>query len=264
MAVLPLSVFIIAKNEEDRIPHALNSVIGWADEVIVVDSGSSDGTVAISDKMGAKAMFHEWQGYGPQKRFAESQCRNRWILNIDADEAVSPELRQEIVALFAAGEPPLAGYHIPICIVFPGDEKPRSFAPSNSPIRLYDRQRGGFADALVHDSVILKPGEKAGKLKGMMFHRCFRSHRHALEKINYYSSMQAEDMLAKGRVPGVLRLIAEPWVAFCKAYFLRRYVLFGVPGFTESVMYAFARFIRLAKARELARDKAAEAHSPEV
>ncbi|MBI1274638.1 glycosyltransferase [bacterium] len=254
MAALPLSVFIIAKNEEDRIVHALNSVVGWADEVIVVDSGSDDGTVAISDKMGAKVMHHAWQGYGPQKRFAESQCRNAWLLNIDADEALSPELKREIEALFAQGEPPLAGYHIPICIVFPGDEKPRRFAPSNSPVRLYDHRRAGFADALVHDSVLLGPGEQAGRLKGCMYHRCFRSHRHAIDKINYYSSMQAEDMVAKGRIPGPLRLVAEPWVAFFKAYFLRRYALFGLPGFTESVMYAFARFIRLAKARELARD----------
>lgn len=249
---LPLSVFIIAKDEADRIPLAIESVIDWVDEVIVIDSGSSDDTVAISDRMGAKTVFHEWQGYGPQKVYGETLCRNDWLLNIDADEAISPRLREEITALFANGEPTKPAYHIPILIVFRWDKGPRPLAPSNSPIRLYDRRKAGFKDALVHDSVVLKSeGETAGQLKQPMHHRCFRSYRHAIEKINRYSSMQAEDMLAKGRVPSGWRIVFEPTVAFLKAWILRRYILFGLEGFIESVIYAFARFVRLAKTREL-------------
>ena len=96
----PLSVFIIAKDEEDRIPESIKSVIDWADEVIVIDSGSKDKTVAISEEFGASVIYNEWNGYGPQKVFGEGKCRNDWILNIDADEAISPKLKEEIQQLF--------------------------------------------------------------------------------------------------------------------------------------------------------------------
>jgi len=164
---------------------------------------------------------------------------------------VSEALRDEIIALFAKGEPAKAGYHIPIRITFPFDEKPRPFAPSNSPIRLYHKEKAGFKPALVHDSVLLNSGEKAGRLRSPMHHRCFRSYHHAVSKINRYSSMQAEDMLERGRRPATWRIVVEPLVAFLKSYVLRRYFLFGLNGFIESVHYAYARFLRLAKGREI-------------
>jgi glycosyltransferase involved in cell wall biosynthesis len=247
---LPISVFIIAKDEADRIPHTIQSVRDWVSEVIVIDSGSQDDTVAVSESLDARVVFHAWEGYGPQKNYGESLCEEQWLLNLDADEAVSDGLREEITALFAKGEPPKAGYHLPIRIVFPFDNAPRPFAPSNSPIRLYHRQKGAFKPALVHDSVILNTGEKAGSLRHPVYHRCFRSYHHAVAKINRYSSMQAEDMLAKGRKPPAWRIIMEPAIAFLKSYVLRRYCLFGLNGFIESTHYAYARFLRLAKAHE--------------
>ena len=251
MSKLPLSVFIIAKDEEDRIVPVIKAVIDWVHEVIVIDSGSSDNTVKVAESAGAKTFFNEWNGYGPQKVFGETLCSQKWLLNIDADEEVSDKLRSEIQSMFANGnEPKLAGYQIPILICFPFDKGPRPFAPSNDPIRLYHREKGGFKAELVHDSVVLNQGENSGKLKHHINHRCFRSHHHALEKINRYSSMQADDMIAKGRKPSVFRLITEPVTAFLKSMILRRYGLFGVNGFVESCIYSFARFIRLAKARE--------------
>lgn len=247
---LPISVFIIAKDEADRIPRAIKSVRDWVDEVIVVDSGSNDGTAQVSESLSARVVFHKWEGYGPQKVYAESLCQHDWVLNIDADEEISAELKEEIRALFKDGLPKFAGYHIPIRIVFRFDKAPRRFAPSNSPVRLYDKKRAGFKREIVHDSVALNSGEKAGHLSQPMHHRCFRSYEHALEKINRYSSMQASDMQAKGRHPSAPRIIIEPFIAFLKSYFLRRYILFGMEGFIESVNYGYARFIRLAKARE--------------
>lgn len=252
MNKLPLSVFIIAKDEADRIVPVIRSVIHWVHEVIVVDSGSTDDTVKVSESEGAKVVFNAWNGYGPQKVFAEGLCSQKWLLNIDADEEVSDKLRLEIQNMFSDGkEPELAGYHIPILICFPFDKGPRPFAPSNDPVRLYNRTIAGFKSELVHDSVVLNQGATGGKLKHHINHRCFRSHHHALEKINRYSSMQAEDMLKKGRRPSAFRLLTEPVTAFLKSMILRRYGLFGLNGFTESVIYAFARFIRLAKAREI-------------
>lgn len=248
----PISVFIIAKNEADRIPYAITSVRGWVDEVIVIDSGSTDDTVAISQALGARVETHPWEGYGPQKVFGESLCRNNWLLNIDADEAISQVLQGSIKALFDKGEFPHKAYRLHIKIKPKFADMPGRFAPSNSPIRFYHKQYAGFKDSTIHDSVIFKgPGaKKPGYLKGMVVHRCFRSFSHAVEKINFYSTMQAEDMLAKGRNPSGLRIVVEPFFAFLKAYFLRRYMFLGVSGFVESVIYSFARTLRLAKARE--------------
>jgi len=86
----PISVYIVAKNEADRIGRAVRSVVQWVDEVIVVDSGSEDATVLVASEAGARVLYHAWPGYGPQKRFGEDQCRNEWLLNLDADEEVSP------------------------------------------------------------------------------------------------------------------------------------------------------------------------------
>lgn len=248
----PISVFIIAKNEADRITHTIQSVKDWVDEVIVIDSGSEDDTVKVSERLGVQVVFNEWKGYGPQKVFGETLCRNQWLLNIDADEAISPELRDSITALFDKGKFGYMAYRLNIKLLSRFATKPGILAPSNSPIRFYNKQYAGFKDSTVHDSVVFKApgGMKAGRLKGMVVHRCFRSFAHAVEKINFYSTMQAEDMVAKGRKPSSLRIIIEPFFAFLKAYFLRRYLFLGVSGLIESIIYSFARTLRLAKARE--------------
>jgi glycosyltransferase involved in cell wall biosynthesis len=103
--VPPLSVFIIARDEADRITRTLEAVSALSDDIIVIDSGSRDGTVALAKEAGARVIHNEWPGYGQQKRFAEQQCRHNWMLNLDADEVVPPELAGEIAALFAHGDP---------------------------------------------------------------------------------------------------------------------------------------------------------------
>lgn len=248
---LPISVFIIAKNEADRIPHTINSVVDWVDEVHVVDSGSEDGTLELSRELGANAVFNPWPGYGPQKNFGEGLCRNKWLINLDADEEVTPELRKQIEALFAGGEPPLKAYAFTRKLMH-FIEEAGVYGHTDHPIRLYHRDYAGFKDSTVHDSVDWK-GEKqqAGNLSGILLHRCFRSYKHMVDKINFYSSMQAEDMFAKGRRPSDLRLIIEPFFSFFKALFVRGYILRGVTGFVESILYAFARTLRLAKTRAL-------------
>ncbi|HEU0223407.1 MAG TPA: glycosyltransferase family 2 protein, partial [Paracoccaceae bacterium] len=119
---LPISVFIIAQDEAARLPKVLEAISGWADDIVLVDSGSKDGTPEIAAAVGARVFFREWQGYGGQKRFAEDQCRHDWLLNLDADEVVTPELRAEIAA-FLGGRPvpPPALGRIPILNVYPGE-----------------------------------------------------------------------------------------------------------------------------------------------
>ena len=251
MEKIPLSVFIIAKNEADRIPRVIRAVRDWVDEVIVIDSGSEDATVAVSEALGARVIFNAWRGYGPQKVFAEQQCRNSWLLNLDADEEVSSELAQEIRALFGSGALANASaYTLPILPLYPFQTSGHPWTAFHHPVRLYRKDMAGFKDELVHDSVVVHEG-RIGHLKGMVKHRSFRSLAHHVEKVNSYSSAQAEVLATRGRDPGLLALLLTPILAFFKQYLLRREFVNGVDGIVVSYMYAFQRFIRLAKTREL-------------
>lgn len=248
MTRLPISVFIIAKNEADRLPPVIRSVRDWTDEVHVIDSGSDDDTMAVSESLGARAHFHEWRGYGPQKVYGESLCRNDWLLNIDADEEISPALRDEIQALFAAG-PQHAGYTVPILPLYNFQESAHPWTVHHHPVRLYRKSCGGFKDSTVHDTVVMHTGS-IGRLHGMVNHRSFRSLTHHVDKVNFYSSAQAEDRYARAREPSFLELLLVTPLAFFKSLILRREILNGIDGVVVSTMYAFQRFIRLAKTRE--------------
>jgi len=245
---LPISVFIIARNEADRLPPVIRSVRDWVDEVLVIDSGSTDDTMAVSESLGARAVFNAWRGYGPQKVFGESQCRNDWLLNIDADEEISPGLRDEILAEFAAG-PRHDAYTVPILPLYNFQERAHPWTVHHHPVRLYRKSCAGFKDSTVHDTVVVQQGS-IGRLRGMVNHRSFRSLTHHLDKVNFYSSAQAEDRFAKGREPSFLELLLVMPLAFFKSLILRREILNGIDGVVVSYMYAFQRFIRLAKTRE--------------
>lgn len=249
---IPVSVFVIAKNEADRISRTIDSVKDWVDEIIVVDSGSEDDTVSLSRSLGATVLFNAWQGYGPQKVFAEKQCRNDWVLNLDADEEISEELGAEIRALFANGLPEPVAYTLPILPLYPFQDRGHRWTAFHHPVRLYRLSRAGFKDSAVHDSVVVHEG-KVGHLHGMVIHRSFRSLTHHVEKANEVASLRAQDLLKKNRNPSAFSLLLVPVLAFFKSYILRREFVNGVDGIVVSHMYAFQRFIRLAKARELFR-----------
>lgn len=250
MKKLPISVFIIAKNEADRIGRAIKSVVDWVDEVVVVDSGSSDDTVVLSEALGARTVFHEWSGYGPQKVFAERLCRNDWLLNIDADEEVSVDLGAEIRKLFSDKGPKCQAYTIPILPLYPFQKEGHRWTAFHRPVRLYHRRYAAFSPLPVHDTVIVTGG-RTGRLRGMLIHRSFRSLTHHVDKANEVSLARAQDLVSRGRNPSALSLLLVPLFAFFKSYLLRREFVNGTDGIVISHMYAFQRFIRLAKAREL-------------
>lgn len=248
---LPLSAFIISKNEADRISRPIESVIGWVDEVIVVDSGSTDDTVAVAEGLGARVVHHDWKGYGPQKRYGEEQCRNDWLLNLDADEEVTPELADEIKSKFADNSYTNAdGWRIMIRDMYAHEVAPAPWAYGYHQIRLYDRRKGRFSASTVHDTVRPEECAKIDNLTGIMAHRSIRSLDFQVGKYNRYSGMQVEDMRARGRTLPRTRLLTEFPVSFFKAYFVRKYRKYGWWGFILSVNYAHARFLRVAKAHE--------------
>jgi glycosyltransferase involved in cell wall biosynthesis len=256
--MLPVSVFIIAKNEADRIGETIRAVRDLTDDLIVVDSGSTDGTQAVAEQLGARVIYNDWPGYGPQKRFAEEQCRHTWLLNLDADEKVPPDLAAEIRSLFAAGEPTSQAYEMRIAEIFPGEEGPHSMAYELAPVRLYRKDYGRYSPSLVHDRVELKPGTKVGRLKGVVHHRSVRSLGDQIAKLNRYSDQQAVDLEIRGVSIPTWRLFFELPAAFLKAYFGRRHFLRGTYGFLTAMNYAISRHLRLAKHYERKRMAALE------
>jgi glycosyltransferase involved in cell wall biosynthesis len=246
MKKLPLSVFIITRNEADRVATTIQSVAGFADEVVVIDSQSTDDTVAVAEKNGARVIVQPWLGYGLQKRFGEDQCKNQWLLNLDADEEISPKLAEEIRRLFTGGMPPRSAYTLQVRDLLPGEKQLVPSAHTNFCIRLYDRQKARFSDSPVHDSVIVTEG-KTAMLSHPVLHRSFRNIAHAIEKLNSYSTVQAENLSKKGLPFPLLRLGIEFPMAFLKIYFIRGYVTRGRRGFAYAIVYAFGRLVRIAK-----------------
>ncbi|MCC8398543.1 MAG: glycosyltransferase family 2 protein [Rickettsia endosymbiont of Labidopullus appendiculatus] len=261
--MLKISAFIITKNESARVARAINSVKDIVEELIVVDSGSTDNTVQIARNLGAKVIFNEWDGYVKQKTFGENLCQNDWILNIDADEELSKELQDEIEFIFASNiQDNYLAYRTKIVILHRNDHKVRRFAPYNKCIRLYNRKYSSFSNnsnTTTHDSVLFNPNinseNKIYDLNGTIYHRSGTSITQLITKANFYSSEQAEDLVKLGRNPSKIRIATESIFYFLKSFFIRRYWVFGFDGFVDSMIFAFARFIRLAKAREILNNK---------
>lgn len=248
----PISVFIITKNEEDRITKIINAAKNIADEILVIDSGSNDKTCEIAQNLGAKVLFNKWQGYGQQKIFGEESCKNDWILNIDADEEISPELSNEIKEIFSNEiEKKIAGFKVKIVNKFRFEEKPKKLAYYYNQFRLYNKNFAGFKNSSVHDSVELKDNSKEiSQLNNIIYHQSFRSLKHWIEKINSYSSMQASDHIQRNKKPSILKIFLSPILSFFKAYFIRRYFIYGLDGIIYSKLFAFSRFAKMIKIRE--------------
>ena len=247
MRSIPLSIFIITKNEADRLGRTLSAVRDLGAELIVVDSGSTDGTEALAEGFGARVIRHDFVGYGPQKRFAEEQCVHDWLLNLDADEVVPPKLAAEIAAVFEKGEPDADAYTVPIAEVFPGESVPHAFAYTLKPVRLYRRSKGRYANSIVHDRVALLPGAIVGALKVPIHHFSIRSIGDQIDKLNAYTDQQVRDLAEGGKSVPDWRLFVEFPAAFLKAYILRRHILRGRYGFMTAMNFAFYRWLRIAK-----------------
>lgn len=247
MTALPLSVFIIAHNESDRIGATIRAVRDLTDDLVVVDSGSTDGTQALAASLGARVIHNDWPGYGPQKRFAEEECRHEWLLNVDADEVVPADLAASIRAVFSAGEPAHPAYRVAIAEIFPGESGPHPWAYRLTPVRLYRKDRGRYSPSPVHDRVELDPDAGVGRLPGLVHHFSVRSLGDQLDKLNRYSDQQADDLDARGIMIPTWRVFVELPGNFLKAYLGRRHFVRGAYGFLTAMNYAISRHLRVAK-----------------
>jgi glycosyltransferase involved in cell wall biosynthesis len=243
-----LSVTIITLNEADHIAAAIDSA-SWADEVIVVDSGSTDDTVAIARSKGVRVETRAWSGYIDQKNFAQGLAANDWIFSLDADERITPALAGEVLALLTT-EPPRKGYRIPRVAYHLGRwVRTTDFYPDYQ-TRLYDRRSARWTGmGYVHESVNVDGGP--GQLANELQHFSFRDLRDQLDRINHYTTLAARQMHEQGQRTGPLAIVTHPPAAFLRNYLLRRGFLDGTVGLTISLMNSYSVFLKFAKLWEL-------------
>jgi glycosyltransferase involved in cell wall biosynthesis len=245
-AVPKVTAALITLNEAANVAAALESV-AWADERVVIDSGSTDDTVAIARQAGARGEVRPWPGYSAQKNHAASIAAHDWILSLDADERVTPALADEIKTLLAS-EPPRRGYRIPRISHYLGRWIRGTDWYPDYQLRLYDRRAGRWNGRPVHESVALD-GD-AGALVNDLQHHPYRDISDHLATIDRYTTLAADQMRADGRVPSLAGLALHPPFAFLRNYVLRRGFLNGGAGLTVSILNSYYVFLKLAKARE--------------
>lgn len=250
---LPLSVYYITQNEELRLPESLARLSGWVDEIIVVDSGSTDRTREIAEAAGARFVHHDWQGFACQKAFAASLCRNDWVLDLDADEVLSDRLVGNIQALFSRPvAEDIAGFRMRWVLSQPDARHPFRHDKSKWILRLYHRRRAAIQPE--QDSNDDRPRVRAGRvldLKGDVLHRTLISLEQMERKYCQLSSEQARFLAKKGRKISSSRLFVEFPLKFLKYYLIHRQILNGWFGLSVAITAANRNFMRLAKAREL-------------
>jgi glycosyltransferase involved in cell wall biosynthesis len=248
-----LSVVIIAKDEAERIGDCLESV-AWADEIVVVDSGSTDATREIARRHTDKVHTIPWRGFGAQKQAAVDLAAHDWVLSVDCDERVTPALAAEVRGLLAQAAP-LPAYSIPRR-TFLGRKEIRhcGWYPDRT-VRLFDRRQARFSDSLVHEQVVA--GGAVGKCREHMLHYSFTGLEQLLDKLNHYSDLSARQMFESGRRFSAFDLALRPAFAFLRTYVLRAGVLDGVEGLTIAATTALSTYAKYAKLQELERKRAA-------
>ncbi|NJL13139.1 MAG: glycosyltransferase family 2 protein [Microscillaceae bacterium] len=191
-----ISAVLITLNEALNLPRVLASV-QWCDEMVVVDSGSTDNTLALAQSLGAKTFYNKFEGYGPQKHFAVSQACHDWVLIVDADEEVSPGLAQEIQAMMKNETIAFQGFRLPRDFVFMGRVMRYGGLHGEMYLRLFNRKFGNFNDKKIHESAIIEG--KIGRLKGRLMHYSYRHLEDYFQKYNHYTSLAARDLHQKGK-----------------------------------------------------------------
>lgn len=245
--MVKISAYLVTLNEEQRLEKTLKAVSKVADEIIVVDSGSTDKTEKIALKYKANFMFHKWKSYCDQKSFAEKKCSNDWVLLIDADEVLSDDLIKEIKQ-FKKSTPEYNAYNIKICNMFPQDTTPRRFAQSFNVVRLYNRKFAHMPPHLFNkDRVEVCENEPIGQLSHVIHHYCFLNMEQTTAKYNLHSSELVNTAVAEKRKFSHLRLYTEFPRQFLRYYFFKKYFLLGTQGFIQAMALANFRFLKIAK-----------------
>lgn len=246
-----ISAVVISLNESAKIERCLSS-LSFCDDIVLVDSGSTDNTVALAEAMGARVITQSWLGFGRQKQFAVDQAKYDWVLCIDADEVVSAALQAEIQGLDFAADT-TAACRFPRRNHFLG--KPLNYGEGypDLSLRLFNRRQAYWSDDTVHEMVVADGPVKI--LRGDLLHFSEDSIASYLEKQALYTDLQAEALLAQGKRVGPWKCFTSPLVRFVKFYIFRRGFLDGLPGFIHISIGCFTAFCKYAKLIELQRHR---------
>ncbi len=242
---MKLSVYIVTLNEIGRLERTIHAAQQVADEVVVVDSGSTDGTTELAKNLGARVVYHRWKNISAQKQFAQNQCHHDWVLSLDADEVLSEELIKEIKEL--KKDPKYQAYKIRIGDMFPGFKKPSRLAPKYNLVRLYNRQTSTMPDDLTHDRVKVDRNVEIGQLKGIIYHYSYLSLHQTWIKYNLYTDELVKTALIQQKKYSKIRLFTEFPRQFFIYYLIRRQIFNGVWGFIMATTLAYFRFLKIAK-----------------
>jgi glycosyltransferase involved in cell wall biosynthesis len=243
---LPISLVVITLNEERNLARCLGSC-SFADEVIVVDSFSSDQTVEVAKKLGAKVIQQKWLGYGAQKNFANSHAKNDWILSLDADEALSPELATEIQN-HAAKLNPKCAYRMPRLSFYLGRWIRHGGWYPDWQIRLFHKQHSSWDQNAIHEKL---QAEQIVNLQNNLLHFVFKDKSHQVLANDRYSTLQAKKLFEQKVSFRMFKLIFKPIGKFIECYFLKLGFLDGMPGFLIAVSAGYSMFLKWSKLWEL-------------
>ena len=244
---LPISITIIACNEEKRIGECLNSV-QWADDILVIDSGSTDKTVKVAEAHGARVIHNTWPGYGAQKQFATSQAKYDWILNLDADEYVTDDLAASIRSTFQNLPESIVAFECNFEHFLMGRWLKHGEAYPDPHIRLFNRKAGDWNTRPIHEHIEFSG--PAAKLEGNIRHRTVESLAEYIEKINRYTDLQAEIIVESGKQVTFGQLFSRSLWRFLRGYILMLGFLDGIAGLTHSMTSTLTTFLKFAKAYE--------------
>ena len=245
---MALSVVLITQNAAEQLADCLASV-AFADEVVVVDSGSTDGTAALAERYGARVVAKEWLGFGRQKQFAVEQAAHDWVLCLDADERVSPELAASLVRALEAPAAPV--YRMARRNRFLGRWLRHGEGYPDWSARLFDRRRARWSDDEVHEKLLY--AATPGTLEGDLLHESAEDLGRYLEKQNRYTTLAARELHRQGRRAGIAEFALSPLLRFIKFYVLRLGFLDGLPGLVHIAIGCMNSFMKYAKLIELRR-----------
>jgi len=247
---VPVSAVLIIRNAASQLGDCLAS-LAFADEILVVDSGSDDGSLEIATQHGARVIQKDWMGFGRQKQFAVEQAKHDWVLCLDADERVSEALAAGIAAALAAPEAPV--YRMARRNRFLGRWLAHGEGYPDWSLRLFDRREARWSDDLVHEKVLY--AVTPGTLEGDLLHESATDLSSYLDKMNRYTTLAAGQLHANGRTAGLGVLLLSPLVRFVKFYVFRLGLLDGLPGLIHISIGCISSFLKYAKLIELRRTK---------
>lgn len=254
-----LSVIVITRDEEENIERCLQSVT-WADELVVVDSGSTDRTVELARRFTDRVYDTEWRGYAGTKAYAVDRASHPWVLWLDADEAVTPELAEEIRGVLRGADREVAAYAMPRKAFFLGRWIRRCGWYPDYVTRLFRRDRARFGDQRVHESLVVDGTVR--RLRADLLHFTYPTLERAVEKLSRYAVLAAEEMERGGRTAGFGDLVVRPAFRFFQMYVVRLGFLDGVHGLVVCALhswYVFAKYARLWERTRAARRSGAGA-----